>query len=355
MNSVWKTFLESRSAHFDDKGKVRFPDAPVEADCALTALSSLGLIAVSGPEAESFLQGQVTHDVTRLSTAVSRLGSHCNPKGRMLASFRAFKRDDTLYLQLPRTQVEALTQRLRIYLLRAKATIEDASERFVAIAIAGSCAPSLLASHLAAVPTQENEVIHTGELTIIRIPGPAPRFQLLGPPSALQAIWDGLATTATLVDVEFWSLLDIRAGIPTVYPPTSDAFVPQMANVHLLDGVSFKKGCYTGQEVVARMQYLGKLKRRMYLGQVGTDHPPGPGDLLYATGSRPDQAAGRVVDAGINGKGDYELLAVVEIEAAEHREVRLGGPDGPSLSLGDPPYGFSGPDSSPLSTTGSPG
>jgi len=340
MNSVWKTFLESRSARIDDAGKVRFPDAPVEAECALMALSPLGLVAVSGPEAETFLQGQVTHDVTRLSAAVSRLGSHCSPKGRMLASFRTFRRDDTTYLQLPRTQVEALTRRLRMYLLRAKATIEDVSERFSALAIAGNCAPSLLASRLAAVPTRENGVTQDGELITIRIPGPTPRFQLLGPPAALEAIWDDLVATATVVNAGFWSLLDIRAGIPTLYRQTSDAFAPQMANLHLLDGVSFKKGCYTGQEVVARMQYLGKLKRRMYLGQVGTTNPPVPGDLLYAAGGRSEQATGRVVDAGINDKGNYELLAVVEIEVAERGEVRLGGPDGPSFSLRDPPYGF---------------
>jgi len=344
MNSVWKTFIESRSARIDDAGKVRFPEAPVEADCALMALSPLGLIAVSGPEAENFLQGQVTNDVTHLSPAVSQLGSHCSPKGRMLASFRAFKRDDTIYLQLPHTQVETVSQRLRMYLLRAKATIEDASERFVAIAVAGSCTPSLLASRLDAVPAQENGVTRDGELTTIRIPGPTPRFQILGLALALEGLWDDLAATATVVNAGFWSLLDIRAGIPTVYPQTSDAFVPQMANLQLLDGLSFKKGCYTGQEVVARMQYLGKLKRRMYLAQVRTDKPPVPGDVLHATGSRSEQAIGRVVDARINGKGDYELLAVVEIEAAEHGEVRLGGPDGPLLSFRNPPYGFPGPD-----------
>jgi len=341
MNSLWRSFLESRSAHIDAAGRVRFPAAPTEADCALMALSSLGLIAVAGPEAEPFLQGQVTNDVTRLSTAVSQLGSHCSPKGRMLASFRAFKRDEVIYLQLPRTQVAALTQRLRMYLLRAKATIEDdASERFITIAVAGTCAPSLLASRLEAVPTQENEVTHADELTTIRIPGPTPRFQLLGSVSALEGLWDDLTVTATVVNDELWSLLDIRTGIPTLYRQTSDAFVPQMVNLQLLDGVSFKKGCYTGQEVVARMQYLGKLKRRMYLGQVGTDNPPAPGDALHAADSRSEQAVGRVVDACSNGEGDYELLAVVEIQAAERGEVRLGSPDGPLLSLRDPPYGF---------------
>jgi len=340
MNSLWRSFLESRSARIDDAGRVRFPDAPAEADCALMTLSSLELIAVAGLEAEPFLQGQVTNDVTRLSTAVSQLGSHCSHKGRMLASFRAFKRDEVIYLQLPRTQVAALTQRLRMYLLRVKATIEDASERFVAIAVTGTCAPSLLASRLDTVPTQENGVTHQGELTAIRIPGPIPRFQLIGPASALEGPWDELAATATVVNAEFWSLLDIQAGIPTLCRQTSDAFVPQMANLQLLDGVSFKKGCYTGQEVVARMQYLGKLKRRMYLAQVSTDNPPAPGDALHAVDSRPEQTVGRVVDACINGKGNYELLAVVEIQAAERGEVRLGSPDGPLLSLRDPPYGF---------------
>jgi len=340
MNSLWRSFLESRSARIDDAGRARFPDAPAEADCALTALSSLGLIAVAGPEAEPFLQGQVTNDVPRLSTVVSQLGSHCSPKGRMLAGFRAFKRDEVIYLQLPHTQVATLTQRLRMYLLRAKATIEDASERFIAIAVAGTCAPSLLASRLETVPTQENEVTHAGELTTIRIPGPTPRFQLLGPVSALEGLWDDLTAAATVVNDEFWSLLDIRAGIPVVYRQTSDAFVPQMVNLQLLDGVSFKKGCYTGQEVVARMQYLGKLKRRMYLARVGTDNPPAPGDALQAADGRSEQAVGRVVDACSNGEGDYELLAVVEIQAAERGEVRLGSPDGPLLSLRDPPYGF---------------
>lgn len=194
MNSLWKTFLESRSARIDDAGNARFPDAPVEADCALMNLSTLGLIAVAGPEAENFLQGQVTHDVTRLSPGESRLGSHCTPKGRMLVSFRAFRLDDVIYLQLPRTQVADTVQRLRMYLLRAKATLEDASDRFAAIAIAGECASSLLASHLDRVPTQDNALTYRDELVAMRIPGPAPRFQLWVPFLRWKAsgpIWPG--------------------------------------------------------------------------------------------------------------------------------------------------------------------
>lgn len=340
MNSQWKAFLESRSARIDDVGDVRFPDAPVEADCALMDLSQLGLIAVSGPEAESFLQGQVTSDVTRVSATHSSLGSHCTPKGRMLAGFRLFKLDDTIYLQLPRTGVEAMVQRLRMYLLRAKAAIEDAGDRFAVIAIAGECAPSLLASHLDAVPEQGNELTRSGGLVAIRIPGPTPRFEILGAPEVMGALWDQLAVAATVVNADFWFLLDIRAGIPSVYPQTKEAFVPQMTNLQLIDGVSFKKGCYTGQEVVARMQYLGKLKRRMYRARLTGSQRPEPGDELHCPTSSSAQATGRVVDARANRDGDYELLVVVEIEAVQTGDVRLGGPEGPLLSFSDPPYGF---------------
>lgn len=340
MNSQWKTFLESRSARIDDEDNVRFPDVPLEADCALADLSQLGLIAVSGPEAEGFLQGQVTNDVTQLSTACSQLGSHCNPKGRMLASFRLFKLDDTIYLQLPRARVEATMQRLRMYLLRTKAKVEDASDRFAAIGIAGGCAPSLLASHFDAVPEQDNGVARGGDLVAIRIPGPTVRFELLGAVSTMEAMWEHLVGTATVVNADYWALLDIRAGIPAVYPQTVEAFVPQMTNLQLIDGVSFKKGCYTGQEVVARMQYLGKLKRRMYRARVSAERQPVPGDELHCPTSKSAQATGRVVDARANRNGDYELLVVVEIDAAQTGGVRLGGPDGPALSFSDPPYGF---------------
>ena len=340
MNNQWTAFLESRAARIDDEGEVRFPDAPAEADCALMDLSDLGLIAVSGPEAEGFLQGQITSDLTQVSDTQTQLGSHCSPKGRMLASFRLFKLNDEIFLQLPRSRVEATVQRLRMYLLRTKATIEDASERLVTIAVAGECAPSLLASRLDAVPEKDNALARNGDLTIIRVPGPVPRFQILGPAGAIEATWDHLAATATILNSDFWALLDIRAGIPSVYPQTIEAFVPQMTNLQLIEGVSFKKGCYTGQEVVARMQYLGKLKRRMYLARTSTGQPPMPGDELHCPTSSSAQATGWVVDARVNRDGDCELLVVVEIGATQTGEVRLGDANGPLLSFSDPPYGF---------------
>jgi folate-binding protein YgfZ len=339
MNSQWNAFLQARSAEIDDRGDVRFPGAPDAAECALCDLSRLGLIAVSGAEAEGFLQGQVTNDVRELSDTHTQLSSHCSPKGRMLASFRLLRLDDTFYLQLPRTKLDALLARLRMFVLRSKVTLADAGDGLAAMGIGGDCAPRLLAAHFPALPERENDMTRADALAAVRMPGPTPRFEILGPVPELGALWDALAAEATLVDQNYWSLLDIRAGIPTVYPETTDAFVPQMANMQLIDGVSFTKGCYTGQEVVARMQYLGKLKRRMYLAEAACDTPPGPGDELRSPASTSEQAAGRVVDARPAGNGRWELLAVVEIAAADEGDVRIG-PDGPLLTLKEPPYGF---------------
>jgi folate-binding protein YgfZ len=173
---------------------------------------------------------------------------------------------------------------------------------------------------------------------LLRLPGPTPRFELLGPAAALIPLWQACEAQATPMDGNFWALQEIRAGIPTVYPETREAFVPQMANLQLIDGVSFTKGCYTGQEVVARMQYLGKLKRRMYLAHVRSDTPPRPGDELFAQGSASGQGAGKVVDAQAAGDG-YDLLAVIELESLSQGGVRLG-ENGPPLEILELPYEF---------------
>lgn len=340
MNSQWKAFLHSRSAEIGDAGDTRFPGAPASADCALCDLNHLGLIAVTGKDAADFLQGQLTNDVRELSGSHSQLSSHCSPKGRMLAIFRLFRIDETYFLQLPRTTLDATLKRLQIFVLRARVKLADASDDFAAIGLSGACAQGLLATEpFDNLPERENDIARSGDLVVIRAAGPTPRFQIIGPPAVMQALWDSLAAKATAVNAEHWSLLDIRAGIPSVYPETSDAFVPQMANMHLIDGVSFTKGCYTGQEIVARMQYLGKLKRRMYLAEVEADTAPAPGNALHSTASRSEQASGRVVDARNTGDNRYELLAVVEITAANAGDVRLGD-DGPTVNLKEPPYGF---------------
>jgi hypothetical protein len=340
MNQDWQTFLTARGATIAAEGTARFDGAPTDPACAVADLSHLGLIAVGGPEAVDFLQGQVSNDVREVSETHTQLSSHCSPKGRMLANFRLLRMEETIFLVLPRSQMDALLKRLRMFKLRANATIDDASDALVCCGIVGGCADAALAERFGSLPQGDNDMVRAGDAALIRVAGSVPRYLFVGPAADAKTLWEGAVTAgAAQAGPDLWALHDIRAGIPTVVPETADAFVPQMANMQLIDGVSFHKGCYTGQEVVARMQYLGKLKRRMYIAEVDTDTPPKPGDVLSAPGSSSEQGPGRVVDARASAPGHWELLVVAEIAAAEGEGLQLGA-DGPMLELRAPAYGF---------------
>jgi len=340
MNPDWRTFLTARSARDGADAHAPAPGAPADADCTRYDLSHLGLIAVRGDDAVTFLQGQLTNDVRAVSDTHSQLSSHCSPKGRMLALFRVLRLGDAIVLQLPRERVADTLKRLRLFVMRAKVTLEDQSDGPIRIGVAGSGAVGALAALGLALPELDNALAVTDEVTVLRLPAPVPRFELIGPFERLAPLWDALTPNSVMGDTDAWALLDIRAGIPTVYNTTVETFVPQMVNMQLIDGVSFDKGCYVGQEVVARMRYLGTLKRRMYLAEVESLTPPQPGDAINAPGSTSEQGAGRVVDARPLGAGRYALLVVVETAAAEAGDARLG-TTGSLLQLTAPPYGFS--------------
>ena len=340
MNSEWMTFLEGRGARIDDGRVTGFADAPNGPAAILCDLSHLGLLAVAGEDAKTFLQGQITNDIREVDACCSRYGSLCSPKGRMLASFLAFQRDDTVYLQMPRENLAPIHKRLQMFVLRSKVTLADASDDLLRIGVAGSGTQDALAAVAGDLPEIANAAISTNGLTVIRLPGEQ-RFEVIAPQATMQGIWDKLAGPLSPAGAAAWALSDIEAGVPNVYANTAEAFVPQMANLQLLGGgVSFTKGCYTGQEIVARMQYLGKLKRRMYRAHLDADAPPAPGDELYAHGSASGQGTGKIVDAQPSPTGGYEVLAVVEIAAAEQGDVRLGGADGPELEFKPLPYAF---------------
>jgi folate-binding protein YgfZ len=328
MNSAWTEFLQSHPVSQEAEG----------ADCVLNDLSHFGLIRVEGEDAESFLQGQLTNDLRQVTEEHSNLAGWCSAKGRMLANFRCFRRQGVYYLQTPQENLPAVLKRLGMYVLMAKVTLSDASDELMRLGLTGDCASSLLQSRFASIPETANAVAQHSELTLMRLPGDRPRFELLGPAEALIAFWQEAEAKAVHQGDDFWALQEIRAGVPIIYPATSEAFVPQMTNMQLVDGVSFTKGCYTGQEVVARMQYLGKLKRRMYLAHVTSDAQPLPGDELHSPGSTSGQGTGKVVDAR-PANGGYDLLAVIEASSAESDKVCLG-ENGPCLELRGLPYPF---------------
>ena len=341
MNREWKAFLETKSATIDTAGRARFPSDSAGPDCELFDLSHLRLIRVSGADAETFLQGQTTNDVRNLAGGNSQLSSVCTPKGRMIANFRIFSLDGDYLMQLPPDTHGPMLKRLPMFILMSKVAVTDASDELVRIGLAGACAETALAGHFDKVPAEAG----TGSANdrgvhLYRLPGDVPRFEILGNFEPVSQLWEALSGEARPGTPEAWSLLEIRAGIPVIYGPTVEAFVPQMANMELVDGVSFTKGCYTGQEVVARMRYLGKAKRRMYLAHVDAGRRPAPGEELFSAASDSAQGAGRVVDAEASPRGGYELLAVAEISLHEQDDLHLDGPDGPKLEFIDLPYGF---------------
>jgi hypothetical protein len=345
MKTDWKTFLTDAGAEFEDDIVVHYGNPVREQEVAISGpvfsdLSHLGVIAAHGADAESFLQAQFSNDVSRVDVHNSQLNAYCTPKGRTLGLFRLFRIGDTFYLRLPADTLEAVLQRLRMYVLRADVTLEDVSENFFRIGVAGEDATRELAAAVGKVPEQENQVLHTSDYTVLRVPGTHSRFEVYA--TSLEAatrLWESLNVRGAPVGQSAWRLLEIQAGLPNIFEPTVELFVPQMLNLQLIDGLDFKKGCYPGQEIVARMQYLGTLKRRMYLGQIEVDGQPLPGAALYS-GSDSEQATGRIVDAQPHPDGGCAALAVIQISAADAGGLHLGSSDGPEFVIEPLPYAF---------------
>jgi folate-binding protein YgfZ len=345
MINEWKEFLQKAGAEFDDHGVVHFGNPRRELSVAITGnvfcdLSHFGLIAVHGEDATTFLQGQLTNDITRVDDGHSQLSGLCNPKGRLLGSFRIFRHGDSYYLCMPADMVEGILNRLRMFVLRSRVTLDEASDTFVHLGLSGEDAQNTLHDFTGRCPQDVNDVISQDNRVVIRVPGIHPSYEVFTTAGDACSLWDKLNVKCAPIGAEAWRLLDIQAGIPIIYPETREAFVPQMTNMQLVDGVSFKKGCYTGQEIVARMQYLGKLKRRMYRGRVNTTTAPAPGDEVFNADD--PQSCGQLVTAARHPDGDYAVLTVLQIQSAEDSSARLhlGGETGAELTLEALPYAF---------------
>ena len=342
MLSEWRTFLENNGAVILDGHVAHYGNPSLETQIATTGeviadLSQRALIAVRGADAEKYLQGQLTNDIQAVTEAHSQLSAHCSPKGRTLACYRIFRREDTIYLALPETLLESCLERLKKFVLMSKVSLEVETQ-LVQIGYASAKGVHHLRDVIHTIPEEVNGVTHSDGLSVIHIPGPHPRFEVLGTAAAVKDLWTKLDVHAAAVGAGPWALLDILAGIPDLQPETLDAFVPQMINLDVLGGISFNKGCYTGQEIVARTHYLGKLKRRMYLLHCPVGSPPAPATAIYNTAHRSDESAGSVVAAQAAPEGGIALLAVLQIEAATQGELRLGSSDGPQCSLQPLPY-----------------
>ncbi|AJZ92267.1 MULTISPECIES: CAF17-like 4Fe-4S cluster assembly/insertion protein YgfZ [Pseudomonas] len=294
-------------------------------------LSHEGVLAVRGADAAKFLQGQLTCNLNYLSDTQASLGARCTQKGRMQSSFRILLQGDGVVLAMATELLEPQLADLKKYAVFSKSKLTDESAAWVRFGLMN--AEPALASLGLELPAETNSVVRNDTLIAIRVS--PDRAELWVPAEQGDAVRNQLAATLEQTDLNEWLLGQIRAGIGQVMPQTRELFIPQMLNLQAVGGVSFKKGCYTGQEIVARMQYLGKLKRRLYRLSFNAPEMPEPGTPLFSPSHT--SAIGEVVIAAKTDQ-TVELLAVLQAEAADSGDVHVGTPEGPRLHLLDLPY-----------------
>ncbi len=298
---------------------------------ACAPLTELGALAVRGPDARAFLHAQLTIDVEHLAADRARHAGWCSAKGRLLASFVVIPCADGYLLQVARDLAPAVAKRLAMFVLRSKVTVADVSGEYRQLGVWGSGTQARLAACGLGMPAGDLALAWAGEVAAVRMGDE--RFLVLGPSAQATEMERRLELPSG--EEGAWTLAEIRAGRALIVQATQDLFVPQMVNLESIDGVDFKKGCYPGQEVVARTQYRGQLKRRMVRARAPAGVKLAPAQDLYSD-EFPGQASGTVVSAA-PADGGSELLAVVPVASAKGRKLRAA-PDGPPLEVLDLPY-----------------
>lgn len=333
MNPSWHDFLLAQGACIDNYHVADFGDPVAELAAARDAtivapLPHLGLIECSGDDARSFLQNQLTSDVNHLEADAAQYSAWCSAKGRMLASFVLFRRDSAYLALLSADLQEAIQKRLQIYVLRSRVKIASRSDDHEIIGVSGPRAAEAVQAAGLAVPAGPMKTTTASASTVIRLD--ETRFIIVAGGEAAMGLWPGLATVARPAGSAAWQWLDVAAGIPRVAEATREAFVPQMAGFHRIGGVSFHKGCYPGQEVVARTQYLGKVKRHLY--RVHAASPIAAGMPVHS-GEAPDHPCGLIANAAPAPQGGYDALAVILEGSIGAGELRVTPTSDQSVAL----------------------
>lgn len=335
MKQNWIDFLQQHGARNEglDFGNLSEELRSAQSATILAPLTDIGLIRVCGDDADVFLHNLLTNDLKGLSADGAQRSGICNPKGRLLATFLIWREGADLLIALSSDLHAAILKKLSMYVLRSKVKLSDASDQRMLIGLSGPEAAKALAD-LGPIPTESLKTSNIEYGQVVRVD--VERYLLAVDASAAERVWRKLAALARPAGLAAWHWLEIIAGIPLVSSATQEEFIPQMINFELIDGVSFKKGCYPGQEIVARTQYLGKIKRRMYRAHLEGELPVA-GAHLYAPETG-DQSCGTVVRGSPAPDGGNEFLAVIQSTCAEAGEVHLDSPSGPRLVFQPLPY-----------------
>ncbi len=352
MNPDWKSFLQENGATFiahpgetiETQQLVSFGDPELEMqistqDVLLCNSSERGLIKVNGEDAETFLQNQLTNDIRNVSESNHQASAWCSPKGRIIANFQIYKNADNFYLALSADLIPHVIKKLRMYVMMSKVVIEDVTDSVIQFTFAGKQADSLMQAILGVEISGDAEVIKQNNTSLLRsvIKGATDisRYDIFVEDfDEAKALWSDCQKAATPVSGNGLRYLNIIAGNPEITSVSTEAWIPQMVNYIHINGVDFKKGCYPGQEVVARLNYLGKTKRRMYRLQITSDQLPKIGADIK---SEKDAQAGKILNAVQHTDNKIDALGILKIADAEN-PLTLVANDAP-ITILDLPYG----------------
>lgn len=309
MHTNWPDLLDELGARIDERGDVVFDEAPAGPDAlAIVPLAPYGILGVHGVDSARFLQGQLTCDVLGVDAALSTPGAYCTQKGRMLSSFQLMLREENHHwLRMRADLLENTARTLGKYIVFSKAKLAPRDD-IVGFGLHGAAAAALLQELFGAVPHGPNATLAARDALLLQRDAGGTWFECWLPVDAAAEFWKRCATRGRAAGSAYWRGLVVRSGFGEVCAATAELFIPQMLNYHLNGAVNFKKGCYTGQEIIARTHYRGQVKRHVQLAQCSVDAPPPAGaDVLGPNG----QIIGNVVDAVRADAGRCELLAVV--------------------------------------------
>jgi hypothetical protein len=313
LTTQWQQYLETQTPD-NNSTDLNMPLA----QSILVSITPSGVLSLSGDDAMRFLQGQTTCDVRDINASTSTLGAFCTPKGRVFANFRALQIGGAFYLRMNESIVESARLTLDKYIRFFKATMTNESNKWIGFGVAGQTVEIILKKQFANTPETINTVAEIKSGVIVRLPHHEPRFEIwLNDLTTAIDCWNTLSSALKISPSSVWDTLNIRAGLAMITPETIEAFTPHMINYQAVGGISFTKGCYTGQEIVARTHYLGKLKKHLYRLSIASDQLPALGGSV----TQNDQNVGEVVNAVMVNSNTIELLAVIQQQAIDEGQL----------------------------------
>jgi hypothetical protein len=320
MNQNWKNFLNSLNASFKKDDLITFPPTTNHHERLIYPIIHLATLTISGKDAGKLLQGQITCNINDITETKSSLGALCNPKGRAITTFLLIKTPDAFLMVLPKELLECAKKRLQMYILRSDVTLTDSSDTLCLI---GLC--NFVAQPAELFATLQKEII-TVNLSTTRN-----RQLVIADSDKAIKLWSQQVDNENYYpeNSDQWLYLDILSGIPWLTTETSEEFIPQMLNLDQLGGISFNKGCYTGQEIIARTHYLGKTKRTLYLAECRTPVTPRPNSTIVDHSSGTEQNLGKVLIAQSSNttssieENNIKMLIVLQANESETYNLAL--------------------------------